>query len=150
MSSWRAGSRLRATTGGGSIAKLHIEHIPALLAGSLRNWLDRMIIGNAREAIPIDLPVAGGGAAACQELRLGFGCGMPVNGVALGVGQRRESVEGHGGGCQNQKLTHDPYSATVRMSGERQQGCPVAACVEDGVTGASRQGSRWDVTRTKR
>ena len=42
------------------------------------------------------------------------------------------------------------YSATVRMSGERQQGCPVAACVEDGVTGASRQGSRWDVTRTKR
>ncbi|HSZ92552.1 MAG TPA: hypothetical protein VK822_24620, partial [Acetobacteraceae bacterium] len=42
------------------------------------------------------------------------------------------------------------YSATVRMCGERQQGCPVAACVEDGVTGASRQGSRWDVTRTKR
>jgi DNA invertase Pin-like site-specific DNA recombinase len=28
------------------------------------------------------------------------------------------------------------YSATVRMSGERHQGCPVAACVEDGVTGA--------------
>ena len=44
---------LRATTGGGSIAGLRIEHIPALLAGSLRNGLDRMIIGTAREAVPM-------------------------------------------------------------------------------------------------
>ena len=31
------------------------------------------------------------------------------------------------------------YSATVRMAGQRQQACPVAACEEDGVTDAARQ-----------
>src|SRR5271165_7205276 len=31
------------------------------------------------------------------------------------------------------------YSATARVAGQRQQGCPVAACAEDGVTDASRQ-----------
>jgi hypothetical protein len=42
-------------------------------------------------------------------------------------------------------------SATGRMSGERQQRWPVAACEEDGVTEASRQGPRCgNVTWTKR
>ena len=31
------------------------------------------------------------------------------------------------------------YSATVRMAGQRQQACPVAACEEDGLTDAARQ-----------
>ena len=78
---------LRAITRIRSIAEFHVKDIPALGAGSLRHGLDRMLIGNAREAIPIDLPVASGGAVGCQELRLGLGCGMPVNGVVLGVGQ---------------------------------------------------------------
>jgi hypothetical protein len=41
------------------------------------------------------------------------------------------------------RLDHDAaglrYSATVRMAGQRQQACPVAACEEDGVTDAARQ-----------
>src|SRR5271166_2644724 len=38
-------------------------------------------------------------------------------------------------------------SATGRMSGERQQRWPVAACEEDGVTEASRQGPRCGMSR---
>jgi hypothetical protein len=41
-----------------SVAKPHIKHVPALLAGSLRHGLDQMLIGNARRAVPVDLPVA--------------------------------------------------------------------------------------------
>src|SRR5208282_3882778 len=36
-------------------------------------------------------------------------------------------------------LSGQGYSATARVAGQRQQGCPVAACAEDGVTDASRQ-----------
>ena len=35
--------------------------------------------------------------------------------------------------------TGPTYSATAQMAGQRQQGCPVAACGEDGVTDAARQ-----------
>ena len=52
---------------------------------------------------------------------------------------------GHG----NAMRASSAYSATVRMSGERQQGCPVGACLEDGVTGASRQGSRWEMETSR-
>jgi hypothetical protein len=80
------------------IAKFHVKDIPALWAGSLRHGPDRMLIGNAREAIPINPPMASGGAVGCKELRLGLGCGVPVDDVVLGVCQRRECIEGHYGG----------------------------------------------------
>jgi hypothetical protein len=101
------GNRARPDGGTGSglssccrlIAEFHVKDIPALWAGSLRYGLDRMLIGNARETIPVNLPAASGGAVGCQELRLGLGCGMPVDDVVLGVGQGSECVEGHCGGA---------------------------------------------------
>ena len=68
-----------------SVAELDIEHVPALGAGSLRNGLDRMFIRNPREAVSVDLPAARRGAVGRQELRLGLGCCMTVDGVVLGV-----------------------------------------------------------------
>jgi len=61
-----AGRSLRAVR---SVAKLHIEDIPALAAGGLNDWRCGMLIGNSRDAISIDLPVTRRGAVGRQELR---------------------------------------------------------------------------------
>jgi len=78
-----------------SIAKLHVEHIPAFGTGSLGHRLDGMFVGNQREAIPVGLPAASRRAVGREELRVSLGCRMAVDGVVLRVGQRRERVEGY-------------------------------------------------------
>ena len=53
-----------------SVAKQHIEDIPALAACGLNDWRCRVLIGNSRDAISVDLPVTRRGAVGRQELRL--------------------------------------------------------------------------------
>jgi hypothetical protein len=62
----RGAGKLRAVR---SVAKLHIEDIPALAAGGLNDWRCGMLIGNSRDAISVDLPVTRGCAVGRQELR---------------------------------------------------------------------------------
>jgi len=54
-----------------------------------------VFIGNPRDAVPVDLPIARLGAVRRQEVRLSLRCRMPVDDIVLGVRQRREYVEGH-------------------------------------------------------
>ena len=83
MGGWQAGGNSGAegfhTLGAGrssavrSVAKLHIEDIPALAAGRLNDWRCGMLIGNSREAISVDLPVTRRRAVGRQKLRLRLG-----------------------------------------------------------------------------
>ena len=63
----RCRQKLRAVR---SVAKLHIEDIPALAPGGLNDWRCGMLIGNSRDAISVDLPVTRRRAVGRQKLRL--------------------------------------------------------------------------------
>ena len=58
----------------------------------------RVLIGDAREAVSVDLPTASRGTVGRQELRFTLGCRMAIDDVVLGVGRRGEHVKGHCGG----------------------------------------------------
>src|ERR1700722_10801267 len=72
-----------------SVAKLHIEDIPALAAGGLNDWRCGMLIGNSREAISVNLPVTRRGAVGRQKLRLCLRSIVPIDDVVLSVADRR-------------------------------------------------------------
>ena len=72
-----------------SVAKLHIEDIPALAAGGLNDWRCGMLIGNSRDAISVDLPVTRRRAVGRQKLRLRLRSIVPIDDVVLGVADRR-------------------------------------------------------------
>jgi hypothetical protein len=78
--------------GHGSVAKLHIEDIPALAAGGLNDCRGGMLIDNSRDAIPIDLPMTGRGAVGRQELCLRLRSIVAVDDVILGVTDRRSNM----------------------------------------------------------
>ena len=71
------------------LVKLHIEDIPTLAAGGLNDWRCRMLIGNSRDAISVDLPVTRRRAVGRQKLRLRLRSIVPIDDVVLGVADRR-------------------------------------------------------------
>lgn len=65
-----------------SLAKLHVEHVPALLASSVLHR-DRVLVCNPRDAIPVHLPMAGRGAVGRQQLRFRPSCRVAIDDVIL-------------------------------------------------------------------
>ena len=93
--------------GAGSVAKLHVEDIPALWAGYRRCGV---LIGDPRDAISVELPLPCRSAVGSQELRFRLRSAVPVDDVVLSVADRRsEYIQSCYGDRECQKFAlHGP------------------------------------------
>jgi hypothetical protein len=81
----------------------------------------------------------GGNSFSTDRKLDGFSIEIGKN-MAVGTEVRRSGQGWLGPGTGAAVFSVVCYSATARMAGQRQQGWPVAAYEEDGVTDAARQG----------
>jgi hypothetical protein len=107
-----------AATGFGSVTHLHVEHVPAL-GGRGLSYGCRVLIGNTRDAISVDLPLAGRGAVGRQQHGFRLRGRVAVDDVFVGVGRGGEHVQSDYCCGKNEKLAHDPLRSLLAPQGVR-------------------------------